>query len=165
MLSSNQQRVFSSCSGQKQPSRFSLSDLSESHYNHLEPKHEEKCTASHYLGYVCLSGVKPSEAKSLRRQLPGITKSNAKFTSTTLLNASATASAPHADVDDKPFAPSWKDILEVPISIDTKEKFDYLLRAKRIRDCGSKFRPSFDVVVVFGSLDFARRHLIGHGNR
>lgn len=41
-------------------------------------------------------------------------------------------STPAFSTDDKPTDPSWKDILEVPISIDTKEQFDALPQAKRI---------------------------------
>lgn len=45
-----------------------------------------------------------------------------------------------------------------------KEKVDYLPLAKQIAIVAqSSVRPAFDFLVVFGSLDFGRRNLIGHG--
>lgn len=49
-----------------------------------------------------------------------------------VLHSVASGATTDTNTENEAFDPSWKDILEVPISVDTKEQFDSLPRAKRI---------------------------------
>ncbi len=77
--------------------------------------------------FVSVDCFARSHGGNLGRKVPAPLVSRTKLWDVTTTNLSIEDA-----IIDKEFNPSWKDIMEVPISVDTKEQFDSLPRAKRI---------------------------------